>query len=213
MISSGYIMFNANIIQFGMDQLYDSPSEDSVLFIHWFVFTSHLAQAMVTIIVEVLLFIIIGMPLFYNIPVKSMAAFTSPMAPLIVIGISSWIIHKYKRHWFMIDQASRNPYKLVYKVIKFAVQHKTPIRRSAFTYCEDELPSRMDLGKNKYGGPFTTEQVEDVTAFLEILCVLLSMGPFSASDVAANKIMLLKISGHLYIPWNIRSTHYPTLLQ
>ena len=42
---SNYISFNANIIQFGMDQLHDSPSEDSILFIHWFVFTSHLGTA------------------------------------------------------------------------------------------------------------------------------------------------------------------------
>jgi hypothetical protein len=25
------------------------------------------------------------------------------------------------------------------------------------SYCEDELPSRIDFGKNKYGRPFTTE--------------------------------------------------------
>ena len=34
-----YISFSANVIQFGMDQLHDSPTEDSVLFIHWFVFS------------------------------------------------------------------------------------------------------------------------------------------------------------------------------
>ena len=33
-IISGYITFNANFIHFGVDQLYDSPSENSVLFIH-----------------------------------------------------------------------------------------------------------------------------------------------------------------------------------
>jgi len=31
------------------------------------------------------------------------------------------------------------------------------------------VPSRMDLGKSKYGGPFTTEQVEDVKSFLKLL--------------------------------------------
>ena len=40
---------------------------------------------------------------------------------------------------------------------------------------EDELPSRLDLGKEKYGGPFTIEQVEDVKAFLGILHVLLTI--------------------------------------
>ena len=40
-------------------------------------------------------------------------------------------------------------------------ENKHPRCRSAFTYCEDELPSHLDLGKHKYGEPFTTEQVED----------------------------------------------------
>ncbi len=52
------------------------------------------------------------------------------------------------------------------KVLKFAVKNKNPIRRSAFTYCEDELPSHIDLGKSKYGGPFTNKEVEDVKNFL-----------------------------------------------
>ena len=53
------------------------------------------------------------------------------------------------------------------RVTKFSRQHKTLLCRSAFTYCEDELPK--GCGKEKYGGPFTTEQVEDVKAFYGIL--------------------------------------------
>ena len=61
--------------------------------------------------------------------------------------------------------------------MKFACFNKRPIRRSAFTYCEDEIPSRLDLGKQRYGGPFTTEQVEDVKVFLHMLKILLSLSP------------------------------------
>ena len=125
-----------------------------------------------------------------------MTTVTSPIATLIAIGLSSWIIHKYKRHWFLIDQASRNPYQLVYKVIKFATQHKTLIHRSAFTYCEDELPSRMDLGKDKYGGPFTTEQVEYVKAFLGIMVLLLPLGLMLSTDIAV-LTMLSRLFSHL----------------
>ena len=95
-------------------------------------------------------------------------------------------IQRYKHHWFLIDSGSRNPYKLVYKVLKFAKDHTHPIRCSAFTYCEDELPSRLDLGKEKYGGPFTTEQVEDVKAFLGILHILLTIGPALMVDFAVS---------------------------
>ena len=34
---------------------------------------------------------------------------------------------------------------------------------------EDELPSRIDFGKSKYGGPFTTEKVEYVKTFLRLI--------------------------------------------
>ena len=95
---TGIIGFTANVVQFGMDQLHDSPGEDRTLFIHWYVWT------------------------YYGS-------------------------------------------KLVYRVPKFARQHKTPVNRIAFTYCEDEVPMGLDLEKEKYGRPFTTEQMEDVKAF------------------------------------------------
>ena len=42
---SSFITFSVNVIQIGMDQLHDSPSEDSVLFINWFVFSTYLGLA------------------------------------------------------------------------------------------------------------------------------------------------------------------------
>ena len=38
---SSIVAFNANVIQFGLDQLHDSPSEHLVLYIHWFVVLSY----------------------------------------------------------------------------------------------------------------------------------------------------------------------------
>ena len=82
------------------------------------------------------------------------------------------------------------------QVLKFAKDHTRPIHRSAFTYCEDELPSRLDLGKEKYGGPFTTEQVEDVKVFLGILRILLTLGPIMMVDFSVGGI-LVKFASHL----------------
>ncbi len=70
------------------------------------------------------------------------------------------------------EPVTQNPFKLVYTVVKFAIKNNYPRCRSAFTYCEDELPSHLDLGKHKYGGPFTTEQMEDVKTFLRLLTVV-----------------------------------------
>uniref|UniRef100_A0A1X7V432 Uncharacterized protein n=1 Tax=Amphimedon queenslandica TaxID=400682 RepID=A0A1X7V432_AMPQE len=48
-------------------------------------------------------------------------------------------------------------------------KHKYPENRSALTYWEEEAPSRLDLGKEKYGGPFTEEEVEDVKTVFRML--------------------------------------------
>ena len=37
------------------------------------------------------------------------------------------------------------------------------------------IPARIDLGKNKYEGPFTNEEVEDVKTFFHMLVLLLSL--------------------------------------
>ena len=168
------IAFNANIIQFGIDQLRDLPSEQSVLYIHWYVWTAYAGATVQHLASSLKLLSIKGIILTASI---TGVAF-------MLLG-SSLCIQKYKRHWFMEESGLRNPYKLVFRVINFAQKHKNPIRRSAFTYCEDELPSRMDLGKEKYGGPFTTEQVEDAKVFLGILRVLMALGPIFAVDIAS----------------------------
>ncbi len=87
-----------------------------------------------------------------------------------------WVVH-HNSSWFITDKISGNPYKLVYAVLKHAVFNSKPISRSAFTYCDDEVPSRIDFGKQKYGGPFTTEQVEDVKVFLRIMLVIGGLSP------------------------------------
>ena len=63
-------------------------------------------------------------------------------------------------------------------VLNFARKFKYPLQRSAFTYCDDERPSRIDFAELRYGGPFTTEhcQVEDVKTFLRMLKLLLCLG-------------------------------------
>ena len=91
-----------------------------------------------------------------------------------------------------------NPYRLIYDVLKFALRHKTPIDRSSLTYWEDEIPSRINLGKSKYGGPFTTEEVEDVKTFLRLIKVLLSLfGIFFTINSLELNLQQILIGKHL----------------
>ena len=175
-----FVAFNANVIQFGLDQLHDSPAEDQVIFIKWFLWTYQTATLVlrligVTSIVE-------------SFSWRSYYFTLGPMLTSIAIVLIGSLYITYHNHkWFFMDYRIINPYKLVYKVTKFARQHMVPVNRSAFTYCEDEVPSGLDLSKTKYGGPFSTEQVEDVKVLYGILRILFSLGPVFFLDFAVSR--------------------------
>jgi peptide/histidine transporter 3/4 len=187
----GLICFTANVVQFGIDQLHDSPGEDRTLFIHWYVWTYY-ASILADQLAYNLVFTFpynINLHAYYNIIGYGLLAL--PFLSVIVVLLITLRLAKHRRRWFLIEPGAYNPYQLVYKVTQFAHQHKIPVHRSAFTYCEDEVPRGLDLGKEKYGGPFTTEQVEDVKAFYGILKVLFSFGVVFFLDYAANSILPL----------------------
>ena len=193
---SSIAAFNANVIQFGLDQLLDSPTEHLVLYIHWYVILSYMG----TVFLKSLSAMFRPMCLIEKSSWVVLVAFVDPFLGLcfFLLCISLFIGYCKRYSWFLPDQGSRNPYVLVYNVICFARKHNIPIQRSAFTYCEDELPSRLDLGKEKYGGPFTVEQVENVKVFFNILKVLLSLGPLFAVERSTNilqHIFFMHLSG------------------
>ena len=99
----------------------------------------------------------------------------------------------------IIEPKSPQSLKNIYRVLKFAAKHKAPLNHSAFTYWEEDMPSRLDLGKSKYGGPFTTEQVEDVKTFFRLLLVFLPvwLSAFSATTFGALEIgMFINLEHH-----------------
>ena len=82
-------------------------------------------------------------------------------------------------------------------MLSFAWKHKYPLQRSAFTYCDDEQPSRLDFAKERFGGPFTTEQVEDVKILLRIVLILLAIGPTFSMDQLISSVIMVFISLHI----------------
>ena len=191
MLYVGLIGFTANVVQFGMDQLHDSPAEDNTLFIHWYVWTYYASFFSVQLAWSLGLQFTFNFLLTNNYKIIGFSLLVLiPVVVVMVLAITLCLA-RCKRRWFLIEPGGLNPYKLVYRVTKFARQHKVPVQRSAFTYCEDELPSGLDLGKEKYGGCFTTEQVEDVKAFYGIIKVLFSFGIVFFLDFAADAILPL----------------------
>ena len=103
---------------------------------------------------------------------------TSGLSVSLVLVSYSFFKHKLENISLI-----KNPIKLIVRVLCYAKKHKYPENRSALTYWEEEAPSRLDLGKEKYGGPFTEEEVEDVKTFFRIVFpLIISVCAYALSD-------------------------------
>ena len=160
----GLGMFEANAIQFGVDQLQFDSNEELSKFVHWYFWTVYVIQYTITSIKVLALDLNAR-----NLAFQSIIAFTCTLVALIIV-----ICFKCFKKLTIEPLSHINPLKLIFRVVNFAIKHKQPVRRSAFTYGEGP-PSRLDLGKERYGGPFTTEQVEDVKSFWRILSLLIAL--------------------------------------
>ena len=186
----GLAGFQANYIQLGLDQLLEVPNEHLGLFINYATWTFTFSS-------------VLDIPLL-NLGNCASLRKKAELSLLIVLPstltvllLLLYIITCWKRHkWFLVEPGQNNPYKIVYKVLKFAVKHKYPLQRSAFTYADDYIPTRVDFAKERYGGPFTTEQVESVKTLLRILIFLLAMGPVFILQLSASQYIFPLFSFH-----------------
>ena len=90
-----------------------------------------------------------------------------------------------------------NPYKMILRVLNFARKHKGPVGHpSAFAYSDEFKPSRLDYAKERYGGPFTTSDVEDVKTLIRLFWMLLSLGPIFVIAVPTSYYLFATFAIH-----------------
>ena len=107
----------------------------------------------------------------------------------------------FRSRFSVIGTMKKNSIKLVCRVILYAYKQPPYQRRSALSYWDKKMPSKIDFGKVKYGGPFSNEDVEDVKSFWRVFVVLCTMLglyiPISAiSDNGMTYITMYKDSVH-----------------
>ena len=170
----GLGLFQAIAVQFGLDQLLEAPTKHLVAYIHWYYWSQNIGPLVIFYIAAGLLS---TGSCNRGYEEERIAEFVGCVV-LFLIALATLFLFCCSKKKFYIERAGLNPFKNTYKVLKYAWKHKVPENRSAFTYWEDDIPPRIDLGKDKYGGPFTTEEVEDTKTFLSILPLLLSLFGF-----------------------------------
>ena len=181
------------VFPLGADQLREAPSADICKWVRWSTWLVLTGRLCSDVLMRSCLMCLESKMILHIV----FCVYQALMA-LTLFALSVMLFKK--RNQFVIEPCSSSPYKTILQVLNFARKHKNPIRRSALTFWDDEQPSRLDLAKDKYGGPFTNEQVEDVKTFLQIVGVLLAMtlwfgqGEFTAAET---DIMYLHMDYHL----------------
>ena len=179
-------VFIATAVPLAMDQINGGSNANISAFLQWLNWTFLSGTAIPNILGSVL----------YSCSYFEVREVSMLMSLLSVLLLSMGLIVDFCFHHKLVKEpVTVNPVSLIFKVLKYAVKHKHPVQRSAFTYCENEQPTRLDYGKSKYGGPFTTEQVEDVKTFWRILLVILVVtiviAPLTANATPAFKNSVL----------------------
>ena len=161
MIYSGGGACLATSFQLGLDQMPDTSSTDILSFLKWYVVTVGFGFWVSNFLCYVVP-VCFKLHFFYEIV---------SLFPVFCVCIVLCTLFIFGQKVLIIEPQSTQAFRNVYRVLKFAAKHTSPVNRSAFTYWEENIPSRLDLGKSRFGGPFTTEQVEDVKTFGRLLIV------------------------------------------
>ena len=171
-IAVGYAGFHANIVQFNIDQLVGASADQLSAIIYWH---SFIIPATFTIFQ-------LGRCSFHFFLLLSFVLMGITMSAVL-------ITHSFFKHWLETTPFISNPIKLITKVLNYARKNKYPRNRSALTYWEEDYPSRLDLGKEKYGGPFTEEQVENVKTALRMIPLMICIVGLTCADEVYWSIM------------------------
>ena len=110
----------------------------------------------------------------------------------VLLSIALVLDSLLNKDWLIVEPTTSNPFKLVAGGLRYAWTHIQSFKV--------HLPTKITGGHTElimpkqynYGGPFSTEQVEDVKTFLRIISALVPMG-------AAVTIVFLCISSILIL--------------
>ena len=183
--------FSAAILPFITDQLVGATSDELSTAVHWYYWFQNVGAFLATTLLlgVVAAFLPTRLHILVAIPC---------LVSLALIIISDCLCLQ----WLDRTHKVTNPIKLIIQVLNYTRKHNYPERRSAFTYLDEEHPTRMDLGKEKYGGPFTEEEVEDVKTVLRLVPIVACISFIANVDwtyITFNPPTLLLVSVNINI--------------
>lgn len=152
--------FQSNIIQLGIDQLIDASASEIKSFILWYLWTLYASGLSLQYISDCAAS---EYDMFY---IKTMV-----LAVCLTIALClDFLCH----HWLVKEEVIGQSFHETMKIINYVVRN----RRLRYDFSNDDhnIPSRFDIAKHQYGGPYTAQKVDNVHTFLWIVTVLAACG-------------------------------------
>ena len=168
-ISIGTSCYETAMLPFLTDQIIGATSDELSAVVQWYIWVPNFAmivcRATSMIIYQVVEIVEIEMVIIFAFP-------------LAVTIISDCLCQQ----WLDRTHKVTNPMKHIIQVLNYVRKHECPEKRSALTYFDEEHPTRMDFGKEKFDGPFTKEEVEDVKTVLRLILLVMCVGFLVIAD-------------------------------
>ena len=163
LVSLGNASFSAAILPFITDQIIGATADEFSTLIYWYVWADNFGFGLAFTLGSMTI-----VPYVNVVGVVGAGIFAICLAAIIVSDCLC-------QQWLDKAHKATNPVKLIIQVLNYTRKHSYPERRSAFTFLDEEQPTRIDFGKDKFGGPFNEEEVEDVKTVLRLLPLLICL--------------------------------------
>ena len=147
--------FQSNIIQLGIDQLSDATASEITSFLTWYTMT----------------FFTSSLYLHYSsdcIEIKYGILYVKTFLVTLCLTIAICFDILFDK-WLIKEQVLGMPLTTILNIIKYIIRNRK--LKFMFTNVRESL-SDFDVAKQRYGGPFTAQQVENVRTFIWMIVVI-----------------------------------------
>ena len=177
----GIGLFESNVLQFGIDQILEASSNQLMTFIKWHYWTFNVGPIMMFYFILFLISENVFPDREYQgrtyEQVGGGSLFVSGITTLISAVIGLCLLSCCSRR-LTVEPNGQNPLKDIFQVLKYIWNYQSSQQ-------EQRNISSFDVCKERFGGPFSAEVVENVKNFLQILSIIVI-------------ISILQLSGDTY---------------
>lgn len=179
LVTLGLGIMQSNTLQFTIDQTQGETLKCTQSLVRWYFWGLYFSQQIIYYVV-IILIIFRVFPnqeddhLIYN-KIESGALFVSCAVLIISSVVVLCLLCCCSRRFNLISAGGNNSLIIITKVFTYACKQRLLLR----SQMEGSL--FLDVGKPRYGGPFTINEVEKVKVFVQIFCIILTLVAFHLS--------------------------------